>query len=146
MHSCQPRAARASFAPQSASLRGLKVNVNKKCFQRAIENGEELEKNCESSYGTSKDLDMSRWKSKLKETISKIRQSRSPEMIVYAKKFMIGADRAATGSTRCGWSAGRCCTRRSTTLGFAWILRSEEYNDASSYGQEENEEVIEDGS
>lgn len=68
MHSCQPRAARASFAPQSASLRGLKVNVNKKCFQRAIENGEELEKNCESSYGTSKDLDMSRWKSKLKET------------------------------------------------------------------------------
>ena len=39
MHSCQPRAARASFAPQSASLRGLKVNVNKKCFHRAIENG-----------------------------------------------------------------------------------------------------------
>lgn len=73
-------------------------------------------------------------------------ESGDDQMIVYAKKFMIGADRAATGSTRCGWSAGRCCTRRSTTLGFAWILRSEEYNDASSYGQEENEEVIEDGS
>ena len=123
MHSCQPRAARASFAPQSASLRGLKVNVNKKCFQRAIENGEELEKICESSYGTSKDWDMSRWKSKLKETIS-TKNPTKQEMIVYAKKFMIGADRAATGSTRCGWSAGRGCTRRSTTLGFAWILRS----------------------
>jgi len=80
----------------------LKVNVNKKCFQRAIENGEELEKNCESRYGTTNFKRLGYVSLEEQTQRNNFKNPTKQEMIVYAKKFMIGADRAATGSTRCG--------------------------------------------